>query len=326
MEPPAEILRADLKAFTRTNGTRLAGVSFSEEKIDFARLRLTPGIRAVNSNYGHVVHAAWPALLKRPPPPRPAQPGRRNHQPRGDGSCFNSCLELVTDVPPGVRARLPATKERYAAKLFRTGSVQVYGVMLPQQEDAAAVVELLRAFVCANPMLSAAAAAAAAAAADADDAPAPAPVAIRLPGDVYEAPVRYVASADVVLAPAPAGVHPALAAQRVIENYKTEIALPPGTIIDFAAMQRGLSALTGLPFRVARCQLQAARTPKLQFALWVTPDRNVLVNVYQQGKVNVLGLSEGTGDRVAAVGAAIGDIFRRLWRDVVVALPEPDAE
>ena len=149
MPAPADILCFELELFTRTCSTQVDGVLFNEEALDYRALQLTPGILAVNSNYGHVALEGHERHLKRPSPPV-VKPGRRVPPKQGDGSCFNSCISVTCQVPPAFVGRVPRIKREYKGKLFRNGSGQIYGVLMKDQSDGLAVLQYLVDFIRAN--------------------------------------------------------------------------------------------------------------------------------------------------------------------------------
>ncbi|HVE12471.1 MAG TPA: hypothetical protein VNI01_03670, partial [Elusimicrobiota bacterium] len=140
--PPAAGPVTPLALFVCTYVARLgnlhAGVPEMTERLG---LELKGAVLAVNSNFGHFTQLGWAGLLKRPPPSARRGPQRsRQRRVQGDGSCFNSAVELTLRVPaPGVRA-----DKVYRVKCFpSTGETQIPGVVRPDLADGRLVLQAL---------------------------------------------------------------------------------------------------------------------------------------------------------------------------------------
>ena len=97
---------------------------------------------AVNSNFGHACQPGYEDLIKVPQPqPERRVPARgRARKVQGDGTCFNSAVEPTLAIDhPGISA-----DKTYKSKCFSTtGEVQVPGVISPDLSDGSAVVKAL---------------------------------------------------------------------------------------------------------------------------------------------------------------------------------------
>jgi hypothetical protein len=103
-------------------------------------------LAAINSNFGHAAQPGYERYIKKPKPVEeeaanytPSKGRRRKEQ--GDGTCFNSAVEPVIKIAhDGI-----AEDKVYFIKCFpTTGEVQVPGVVCPDLSDGPAVI---RAFV-----------------------------------------------------------------------------------------------------------------------------------------------------------------------------------
>jgi len=90
---------------------------------------------AINSNFGHAAQPGWESLLKIPKPPE-----ARVRKVQGDGTCFNSAIEPIIKIKhPGVHL-----DKIYKVKCFpTTGATQIPGVICPDLSDAKVVLDAL---------------------------------------------------------------------------------------------------------------------------------------------------------------------------------------
>jgi hypothetical protein len=104
---------------------------------------------AINSNFGHACQPGYEHLLKLPKPPAQAPrrlaPTRgRARKVQGDGTCFNSAVEPTLAIDhPGIDA-----DKVYKVKCFpTTGETQIPGVIRPDLSDGRAVLEAFVAYL-----------------------------------------------------------------------------------------------------------------------------------------------------------------------------------
>jgi hypothetical protein len=184
---PAEPL-SNLQLFVCTYVAGFAGLRMDMEAFTAlmcAALRARRGggaLRAVNSNFGHECWPGYEHLLKHPAPAAPAaRPVRgRPRKGQGDGTGFNSAVELILDLSaPGAAAFVaaltgmvgvggapaaapaaaaggasaaaaaaPVREKLYKTKVFpSTGETQVPGVLDAAYRDGHAALELLAALL-----------------------------------------------------------------------------------------------------------------------------------------------------------------------------------
>ncbi len=145
LEPPP-VLFTPLKLFVCTYVAKLDNLHMDFVKLS-ERLCEDPhgALLATNSNFGHACQPGYEHFLKLPK----AQPVIDEYVPsrsrprkvQGDGTCFNSAVEPIVQIDyPGIR-----NGKVYKIKCFpSTGETQVPGVVCPDLSDGGAA---LRAFV-----------------------------------------------------------------------------------------------------------------------------------------------------------------------------------
>lgn len=103
-------------------------------------------IVAINSNFGHKSLPGYEHRIKTPSVVvKPTDVKKKTRRRQGDGTCFNSAVELVV-ILPHVR-NIPAGKT-YIVKCFSTtGQVQIPGVLLPDFTDGIAVINEIIPFI-----------------------------------------------------------------------------------------------------------------------------------------------------------------------------------
>lgn len=131
---------SELRPFTCTIEARIDGLEISHERLT-ALLNPVGAVEEIHSNYGHK-SLAGPIEPKKPRRGRrrrcyeTAIPNRKQRQPEGDGSCFNSAVEAVIRLTPGA-------PKIYKLKYFPTGgTTQIPGVIEPDLSDGRRVVEI----------------------------------------------------------------------------------------------------------------------------------------------------------------------------------------
>jgi hypothetical protein len=135
---------SDLKLFVCTYVGRLSNLHMDVDELT-ARLCHAPhgALLAVNSNYGHACQPGHEALLKAPARPAAARPVLRG-RPRkgqGDGTCFNSAVEPIIGLAGAAGAALSKV---YKTKVFpSTGEFQAPGVLNPDLSDGHAALVTL---------------------------------------------------------------------------------------------------------------------------------------------------------------------------------------
>lgn len=158
LEPPAEIL-SEMIMFTCTYEATLDNVARTHEDLTHV-LEPSGTVKAINSNFGHKSQPGYESFLKRPKPANPKPLGKpgtnglapvapRRRKLQGDGTCFNSALEVTIvpdrdDMPDAIKALLSTNPDKYyAVKSFpSTGKTQVPGVISPDLSDGQYVARL----------------------------------------------------------------------------------------------------------------------------------------------------------------------------------------
>ena len=138
-----------LRLFVCTYSGLLSNLHLDVDELT-ARLCNAPHgvLRAINSNYGHAYQPGFAHLAKAAPPPPPpaARPARgRPRKGQGDGTCFNSAVEPIIELVDN-GAAFP--NKVYKTKVFSsTGETQVPGVLSPDLSDGHAALEALVAYL-----------------------------------------------------------------------------------------------------------------------------------------------------------------------------------
>lgn len=188
LEPPP-VPFTESVMFTSTFVTRLTNIGRSHEELSRVLaplVRESRGpVKALNSNYAHACQPGYERYLKHPRPAPPAgalaaalagrgraanrgpvgRPGRggklapitvRQRKPQGDGTSFNSAVELTIildpaadDLPDTVREVYEKNRDKhYAVKSFpASGEIQVPGVIAPDLADGTYVADCCAAFL-----------------------------------------------------------------------------------------------------------------------------------------------------------------------------------
>jgi hypothetical protein len=262
---------------------------------------------AVNSNYGHAAQPGCERYVKVPkaPPERRVPARGRARKVQGDGTCFNSAVEPIIRINhPGV-----GDDKVYMVKCFpTTGETQVPGVICPDLSDGSAV---LRAVV---DYLNEAGAGV------------PGPDGERLPvAVVAEGPnmlnykFRLRRSCPRILV----NLRALSAYLRLLEVARlAEPAQKDGLSPEQAALFAGWPAAVLPPFLVRETK---PPIDDVKVSCRFHCDRRMpRVNVFQEGKVNILGA------RSIESAQAIFDFFQRLflaaWPLLVCLQPRRDSE
>lgn len=258
---------------------------------------------AVNSNFGHAAQPGFEALIKTPrPPPVRAGPTRgKVRRVQGDGSCFNSAVEPVVAPPPDMG--LPHGKVYFVKCFPTTGQMQVPGVIRPDLADGDAVLDAFVAYL------------------NGKNVGVLGPEGVPLPVKVKERAAKML-------------------------NYKFQLVRASSRLlVNLAALAARLRALEGarateggvgalppaltewracvLPPYVVRETKAPADDVKISFR-FVVGERRPRVNVFQMGKVNILGGdSEKSAERIFAF---FGRLFSANWQELVCLQPLSDAE
>lgn len=156
LEPPPAIL-SEMIMFTCTYVATLDNIARSHESLTHV-LEPKGVVKAINSNFGHRALPGFESFLKHPKPAKlPEKPGAnglapvapRSRKLQGDGTCFNSALEvtIIPDrdaMPDSIKALLASNPDKYyAVKSFPSGGMtQVPGVISPELTDGQYVARL----------------------------------------------------------------------------------------------------------------------------------------------------------------------------------------
>ncbi|HVE12696.1 MAG TPA: hypothetical protein VNI01_04830 [Elusimicrobiota bacterium] len=257
-------------------------------------------VLAVNSNFGHHAQPGWAGLLKGPPPPARRGPQRtRQRRVQGDGSCFNSAIELTLRVPsPGVRA-----DKVYRVKCFpSTGETQIPGVIRPDLADGRAVLQALVGHLNAL---------------GAGDRGPEGPRAVEV---LREEPkmlnykFRLVRRSPRVLVRlrALAGLLAALERARALAGA----APPPALLAEWPAAV--------LPPFLIRETKPPTDDVKVSFRFSTPSGRAPRANVFQTGKINILGAD--SEESAEAIHVFFSQTFAANWPRLVALRPQRDAD
>jgi hypothetical protein len=255
-----------------------------------------PALAVVNSNYGNCCfRPGYEAYVSRRKPDR-----EKPRKVQGNGSSFNSAVELVLalelpDSPPG---------KVYRAKLFPSRlSIQIPGVIRADLTDGNLAIEEVARILSALGV----------------------PVRPGPPGEARlinhkfclqrRSPrvlVNLGALGALVLGLERAGLHAgAPAPAEALAAVAAEAGLPPAELA---------AALPPYPLRETKC---ATNDVKLSFKFQVG-GRNPRVNVFQRGKVNILGAAAFS--TAPEIHAFFVRLFGAFWRQLVAVVPLSDAE
>ncbi len=292
-----------LVMFTCTFEAQIANINRSHvELTDVLGPRVASGagpVKALNSNFGHYCQPGFERFLKQPKPPTPRRGGQltaaitRPRKPQGDATCFNSALELIIipgpedDPPPEVQivnAEHPG--KYYAVKSFpTTGQTQVPGVICPRLTDGAYVARLWAAFLT-------------------------------------DAGVGIDPSEPVTVR----SEHP------IMINFKFHLVRRSARVIfNLVRMVEYLEATkhqknAGLPFPIREIKHpQDGQNLSFKFVYPVLgreEPKKIRVNIFYQGKVNILGACDFDGPRI--IYSYLGNLICDHWRNFIGLRPLPD--
>jgi len=305
LEPP-ERRFTPLKLFVCTYVAKLDNLHMDFVKLSERFCEDPHGaLLATNSNYGHACQPGYEHLLKLPKEQVDKYtPSRsRPRKVQGDGTCFNSAVEPVVGIThPGIK-----NGKVYKIKCFpSTGETQVPGVVCPDLSDGGAV---LRAFV----------------------------------GYLNELGVGDRAGPE--LPPTPIGI---VHEGPNMLNYKWRLVRnSPRILIDTCAladyftlleMGRLVAGMVPTSAHLARFAewpavllppypIRETKPPtddvKVSFR-FKTGSRSPRVNVFQEGKMNVLGAQ--TEESVHSIYAFFEQLFEANWYRLVCLQPRHDKE
>jgi hypothetical protein len=289
-----------LTLFVCTYVARLSGLNVGVAALTAAMCEAPRGpLLAMNSNYGHAAQAGSERYVKapRPPRPRPAPAVGRARKVQGDGTCFNSAIEPVFRVAhPG----LPTGKV-YKVKCFpTTGETQVPGVVCPDLSDGHAV---LTAFVGYLNGLAVCAAAG------------PVAIASEAPQMLnFKFRVAFPGPRVIVDMQRLAGYLRAVEAAGAGEGWRDAAAA------GLAAAGWAGAPLPPYPVRETKPPTDDVKVT-FRFRAEQRPPR---VNVFQSGKINILGADSEASAR--AVHAFFAAFFVACWPRLTCVLPTSDRE
>lgn len=306
--------------------------------------RLNPSgpVLAINSNFGHKAQRGYERYIKKPVAPKPgrAPAVRRPRKLQGDGTCFNSAVEPVLSIEfPGI-----SRDKVYFVKCFSTtGQTQVPGVLRQDLEDGEAV---LRAWV---DFLNAAGV-------GADPQGVPKEVEIlssqpnmlnfkfRVVNVSDRMLLRLAVVADYMHTLEVCAVHagrgftdePGGVALGALSAALREITPPRLPALLPAVLALPPAVLTALLPRLLppRCPLVVPpykikqATPRdileVKFSCcFVVGERNVRLNIFQGGKINILGAN--SFEAAEGIYSFLLEVFRVCWPEFVKLKPLPDA-
>ncbi len=299
-------------------------------------------VLAINSNFGHKAQRGYERYIKKPAVPKPSRAPavRRPRKLQGDGTCFNSAAEPVLSIEfPGI-----SRDKVYFVKCFSTtGQTQVPGVLRQDLEDGEAV---LRAWV---DFLNDAGVGA-----DAEGNPADVKILSSQP-NMLNFKFRVVNVSDRMLlrlAAVADYMHTlevcAVYAERGFTGELWEESLPVLSTalreITPARLPALLPAVLALPPAVLTALLPRLLPPSCPLVVppfkikqatprdilevkfsccFVVNDRNVRLNIFQGGKINILGAN--SFDAAEKIYTFLLELFRACWPEFVKLKPLPDA-
>ena len=303
LDPVLEGPFSPLVMFTCTFEAQIANINRSPTELTDVlgqRVATRAGpIKALNSNFGHYCQPGFERFLKQPKLPTPRRGGQlaaaitRPRKPQGDATCFNSALELIIipgpedDPPPEVQivyAEHPG--KYYAVKSFpTTGQTQVPGVVCPDLTDGGYVARLWAAFLT-------------------------------------DAGVGVDPSEPVTVC----SEHP------IMINFKFHlIRRSTRVIFNLVRIVEHLEASknqknSGLPFPIREIKHpQDGQNLSFKFVYPIhgrEEPKKIRVNIFYQGKVNILGACDFDGPRI--IYSYLGDLIRDHWHSFIGLQPLPD--
>jgi hypothetical protein len=320
LAPPRAGAFSELEMFVCTYEASLGNLH-----MDFRQLtaivcgNLREGILAVNSNFGHACLPGHEDLLKEPKPVvESSVPScSRVRKLQGDGTCFNSAVEVVVRVDHPL---LPAGKV-YSVKCFpSTGKTQVPGSILPDRADAHLVLVEFVAYL--NDI----------GVGDVDDSP--------------EAATLEVGVIDAEAAPATRKTITIDDEGPTMINFKfrlnrnaPRILVNPQALSEYMCMLETAKCVVGasvpdswpydewpqavLPPYLVRETKSAQDDVKVSFGMRIG-GRVPRINVFQGGKVNILGAS--TDESAQLIYEFFVDLFSTYWDKLVTIQPKRDSE
>jgi len=261
-------------------------------------------VKALNSNYGHYCQPGYenflkhPKLVKKRTTSRLGNRGvaapRKQRKPQGDGTCFNSALEvtIIPDAdtaPPAIQKILENNPSKhYAVKSFpTTGQTQVPGVISPDLVDGTYVAQLWAKF------LSGA----------------------RVGSDPDKA-VTIISERPIMMN---YKFHLLRKSERIILNLQG--------IVDYLEGLKTGSDLLPYPIREIKSPQDSQNLSfKCVCPTHSTDYKNgvkkVRVNVFHRGKINILGASDAKSS--LAIYDFLAALMRRKWSEFVNLQPLPD--
>ena len=339
---------SELKLFVCTYVGRLSNLHMDVDELT-ARLCHAPrgALLAVNSNYGHACQPGHEALLKAPARAAPARPVLRG-RPRkgqGDGTCFNSADEPIIGLAG-------ATSKVYKTKVFpSTGEFQAPGVLNADLSDGHAALVTLAEYMNMLGLGD-----------SADGTPGPPWAQLRKAAEESacagnpDALPEYRRALGAYAAVPPAGARLAVGIESEgpkMLNYKFRIVRScPRILINLVVFSTYLSALEGLPAAATPAQVAAAVTAaaaargiNMAAVSIVTPPfpiretnppvddvkvsfrfrsgrRMPRVNVFQGGKVNILGAD--SIDCAQRIYGFFMELFTVNWSQFICLQPLRD--
>lgn len=131
--------------FTCTYQVKLGNLSLGHKELS-EQLEPFGCVVAINSNFSHKALPGYEKYLKSAEKSirNKSQTGRKRKL-QGDGSCFNTCAELVIILGEDIREDPPeGFKDHYKVRTFpTTGQTQITGIKHPELEDGKYIAKIL---------------------------------------------------------------------------------------------------------------------------------------------------------------------------------------
>lgn len=317
----------DITMFTCTYEVRLGNINRTHQDLIEA-LEPRGAIKAINCNFGHKAQPGYERFIKHPRPeedgkdkPRKDKPRKdgkdkprkdrkdRKDQPaaqgkvapavtrkrrvQGDGTCFNSCLEVTIipgpddNPPPELRELFDANPGKYyAVKSFpTTGVTQVPGVLQADLGDGTFAAHLWAKFLSESGV-----------------------------GTIPEEPVSVITERPIMIN-----------CKFELHRSSDRIILGLANIIDHLTQVKETGGELPYPIRELKDAQDGQNisfkfeTPPAGVGL---PTKKVRVNMFYRGKVNILGAVDI--DCPHRIYRYLSDLILERWNDFVVLKPLPD--
>jgi len=278
----------------------ISNIKIPNDKLT-AFLEPTGHILAFNSNFGHKAQPGFEQYLKFPDPVK--KEGKKPRKLQGDGTCFNSTVEPVI----GFNCQGRKSDKVYYVKCFpTTGQTQVPGVLKPDLSDGYTVLQTWVDYLNEQGVGTK------------DETGKPRKIEI-----VSSKPNMLNFKCQVRCCTPRLLVHLALFAEYmdIMERFAYYEKGKKNETVVKDRLHAG-SCLVVPPYRVKEVTIKGSLEVKFSCRFEVTKDRRPRVNIFQSGKVNILGADsfESAGN----IYHFLMDMFTLNWGTLMRLKPLPD--